>query len=375
MKPRILMIIALFYPCLGGAEQQALLLAGRLIRRGYQVTVLTRRLRGQPHRELIGEVPVHRSIRVLPLRKLFGITYLLSALWYLYRNAQAYDVIHCHELHGLHCVAALLFKKLYAKKAIALATSSGQGSDFRRLSRSLHGRFFLKKLRSLDRLITLSTLSSQEALQAGFSQDLLLSIPNGVDADIFCPGPAPDHVRPRIICVGRLIPSKGVPLLVRALRQLVDTGIDAQLDLVGDGPERQGLQHLAAELGLSGRITFHGSVYGVAALLQRASVFVLPSFIEGMSNAVIEAMACGLPVITTRVGASPDLIDDGVSGLLMEAGDEHALLAALRKVLEDRNCARRLGAAARQVVEARLSIDKITDRYSDLYANLMESRV
>lgn len=375
MKPRILMIIALFYPCLGGAEQQALLLAGRLIRRGYQVTVLTRRLRGQPHRELIQNVPVHRSIRVLPFRKVFGITYLLSAIWYLYRNVQAYDVIHCHELHGLHCVAALLFKKLYAKKTIALVTSSGQGSDFRRLSRSVHGRFFLKKLHSLDRLITLSNLSSQEALQAGFSQDLLLTIPNGVDADVFCPGPAPDNSSPRIIFVGRLIASKGVPLLVRALRQLVDTGIDAQLDLVGDGPERQGLQHLAAELGLSGRMTLHGSVYGVAALLQGASVFVLPSFIEGMSNAVIEAMACGLPVITTRVGASPDLIDDGVSGLLMEAGDGHALQAALQKVLEDRDLARRLGRAARQVVEARLSIDTITGRYIDLYADLMENRI
>jgi len=372
MRPRILMVIALFYPCLGGAEQQALLLGNRLIRRGYQVRILTRRLPGLPVREIVQGVPVQRGIWTLPFRKLFSLTYLLSVIWHLYRNRRTYDILHCHELHGLHCVCALLFQRFFAKKVLALATSSGQGSDFRRLGRSLHGRFFLKKLRALDRVVTLGHLSAEEARQAGFAPDRLLLIPNGVDADIFCPGPESDDKGRRIIFVGRLIPSKGVPLLVRALSKLAAAGLDAQLDLVGDGPERTSLQRLADELRVSARITLHGSVHGVAALLQQAAVFVLPSFIEGMSNAMLEAMACGLPVITTRVGASPELIEDGVSGLLINAGDEEALQTALQRVLQDRALARRLGTAARRIIEAKFSIDRIADRYSDLYADMME---
>ena len=114
-SPAIMMVVSLFYPHLGGAEQQALMLAEQLIKKGMRVSVLTRSLRGLPTFEVIRGVPVNRRIRTLPWGKCFGLSYLVSALWFLFCNRNSYDIIHCHLL-GFHSAVAVLLKRLSGKR-------------------------------------------------------------------------------------------------------------------------------------------------------------------------------------------------------------------------------------------------------------------
>lgn len=134
-SPRILMIISLFYPAIGGAEQQTLRLAELLIKKGAAVTILTRKMPNCKSFETFGNVPVYRFIRTVPWGKLFGISYCLSCLWYLFRERNSYDIIHCHILQGLHSFAAVCIKRLFNKKLIVKVAMAGAISDFAELKK------------------------------------------------------------------------------------------------------------------------------------------------------------------------------------------------------------------------------------------------
>ena len=155
-------------------------------------------------------------------------------------------------------------------------------------------------------------------------------VPNAVDTDLFAPGePRPGPAR--MIVVASLQPAKGIPQLLEALRDLPG---DAAVDIVGDGPQRHEYEEAARSAGLAERITFHGyrPKAAVAELMRSASFLVLPSLGENLPVAVLEAMACGLPVVATRVGGVPELVDHE-NGLLVEAGSADALRAGIERML------------------------------------------
>lgn len=141
----------------------------------------------------------------------------------------------------------------------------------------------------------------------------------------------------RILFVGRLVPVKGVAVLLQAFRRLVDLCPDASLTIVGQGGERTKLESLAVDLGLKSRIVFTGALtqQEVSAQMSEADVFVLPSFDEGLPVAIMEAMAAGVPVIATAVGGTPELVEDRITGQLVEAGDVEQLTQAMAACLID----------------------------------------
>jgi glycosyltransferase involved in cell wall biosynthesis len=188
--------------------------------------------------------------------------------------------------------------------------------------------------------------------------------------------PANGTAPPRIACVGRLLAYKGHAVLLRAL-----AGADvppplagAQLELVGDGPLRAELERDVAALGLRDRVRFHGAVPEpvVADVLARADVFALPSVIspdgdrEGIPNALIEAMAAGLPAVSTYHSGVPELIEDGRTGYLAQPGDVDDLRAALVRALTEPDPAPR-AEAARAVVEAEFSQHRSARRLVELF--------
>lgn len=139
-----------------------------------------------------------------------------------------------------------------------------------------------------------------------------------------------------IISIAILTPVKGISYLIRAMRRIHD----AELVIIGNGPERKKLESLSLNLKLNDRVSFlgwvnHGSRFWNC--LQKSTVFVLPSISEGLPRALIEAMACGLPVIATKVGGIPEVIKDGVNGFLVPPQNEEALAEAIEKVLNDVN--------------------------------------
>jgi glycosyltransferase involved in cell wall biosynthesis len=201
-------------------------------------------------------------------------------------------------------------------------------------------------------------------------------IPNGVALAAFPPAaPVPDDGPLRLLCVGRLIEHKGQRDLIRAVGRLRDAGVPATLELVGSGDARAAYEAEVAALRLGDRVRFRGYVprEAIAGCYAAAHVFVLPSANEGMSVATLEAMAAGLAVVTTRAGASGDLVVDGENGLLFERGDVGQLTAHLARLAGDRAFARRAGAASRARA-ARFSWDDAADAYVELLDGLAAAR-
>lgn len=181
----------------------------------------------------------------------------------------------------------------------------------------------------------------------------------GIDPDRY--GRAPGHASAkRLVFVGRLAAVKGVPVLLDALARLRADDPEVTLTLVGDGPERGWIEERIAELGLGGAVGITGYLDqdAVADRLARADVFVLPSFAEGVPVVLMEAMATGLPVVTTRIAGIPELVEDGVSGLVVPPGDAVALADALAALLADPARREEMGAAGRAHVAAEHAIDR-----------------
>lgn len=164
----------------------------------------------------------------------------------------------------------------------------------------------------------------------------------------------------RLVFVGRLAAVKGVPVLLEALARLRADDPEVTLTLVGDGPERGWIEARIAALGLAGAVTVTGYLGQgeVAAELAGSDIFVLPSFAEGVPVVLMEAMATGLPVVTTRIAGIPELVEDGVSGLVVPPGDAAGLAGALATLLADPALRDRMGAAGRAHVVAEHDIAK-----------------
>lgn len=202
-------------------------------------------------------------------------------------------------------------------------------------------------------------------------------IPNSIDVGRFAAGPAasrsslglPDG--PLIGMVAALRPEKDVPTLLRSvplIRQLIP---DARVVLVGDGSERSALTALAEALEIGQAVTFLGDRQDVSQLLPAFDVVVLSSISESFPNAILEAMACGRPVVATQAGGTPELVLEGVTGFLVNIGDHHALAGRIASVLRDAQLADRLGRSARELVERRFAHGQTVASVDAFYDDLL----
>jgi colanic acid/amylovoran biosynthesis glycosyltransferase len=177
----------------------------------------------------------------------------------------------------------------------------------------------------------------------------------------------------RLITTGAFIWRKGYEYLLLATRNLLDRGIPACLTIIGDGPERQRLLYTIHDLKLNEAVVLRGqlSPEQVRQQLQESDVFVLSSLSEGVSNAVLEAMACGLPVITTAVGGMREAVTDGIEGYLVPPRDAVAIADALIRLRQDPVTRERMGAAARARIQQDFYLDKQVDAFVDLFRSVV----
>jgi glycosyltransferase involved in cell wall biosynthesis len=171
--------------------------------------------------------------------------------------------------------------------------------------------------------------------------------------------------------VGRMTAVKRTNDVIRALRRLVDRGIDARLLLVGDGPDRAALERFASELGVIRRCLFVGYQHDVARFYAAIDVFLLPSANEGTPVSVIEALAAGRPAVATNVGGVPDVIRDGVDGFLVQIGDVETLADRLAELAGDSERRRSMGEAGRTRMMERYAVDRLVDDVDLLYRSLL----
>ena len=369
---RVLMVISQFYPLLGGTEVQAHQLAKGLLKRGIKVAVLTRHLKGLPRYELIEGIPVYRAIRTIPLGALWGMCYMISVFLFLYRKRNEYDIIHCHILQGLHTVVSLIFKYLFNKKVVVKMASSGETSDLRLLKDVKLGSLFTQWIKNVDAVVSVCKQSSHEIVNSGFSRDILVEIPNGVDTNKYCKNTRKkrNHIH-AITYIGRLDDFKGVDYLLNGFKDVLSEVNNVSLTIVGNGPNESFLRKRVIDLGIVDKVNFKGRQEDIVGELNSTDIFVLPSLSEGMSNVLLEAMACGLPVVATSVGGNDDLITDGLNGILVPPKDSGRLATVLVELINNDDLTRRLGEEARKTVEINYSINRIVDAYVDLYTRLV----
>lgn len=207
----------------------------------------------------------------------------------------------------------------------------------------------------------------------GVPRERLHYIPNGLDTRGW-PAPARGEraIPAQVLCVARLVPRKRQADLVRASAMLQQAGVEHQLILAGWGPTLPEVERLAAELGVAESTTFTGGVAPdeVRRLLARTSVFCLASTWEGMAGSVMEAMAAGLPVVGTDVNGIADLVQDGVTGVLVPPEQPAALAAALSNLLASPELADTMGARGRRRIEKEFSLDRVVREKQALYQRL-----
>ena len=183
-------------------------------------------------------------------------------------------------------------------------------------------------------------------------------------------GPLPEG-RPLVVAVANLWPVKGHRTLVEAIAAVHARRPDARFALVGDGPERAFLEQRIAALGLAGTVTLLGTRYDVPAILARADAACLPSLAEGLPNAIMEAMAAGLPVVATAVGGSPELVIPGETGQLAPPAAPALLADALLDVLADPVRARQMGTRGRRLIARTCSLQALAAGHGALYESVL----
>jgi len=366
---RVLMVVPQFpYPVVGGLEKQARLLSEELMRLGCEVCVLSGRMRpSQPaftHEEGI-EVyrlpwPRHRAIRWVLSPWSFAAAFLPLA--------RRCDVVHCHVLSGVGSYAILLARLL--RKPILVKLANVGASGLPGLRKRTLGALRLNLFGRADAVVAMSGESLAELETVGYPVARTLVTPNGIRV------PERAHAWPtrvdsacRLLMVGRLVPQKGIQDLLQALRQLSEGTVQVQptLDIAGEGSERANIEAAIYRHALGRRVRLLGHVERVPELMAGYDALVLPSYREGNSNVILEAMAAGLPVISTTVGGTRMLVGPGGARLLHAPGDVAALACLIEEVITNPEMRCRLGDAMRVRAEELFDVRIVARRYLAAY--------
>jgi len=241
--------------------------------------------------------------------------------------------------------------------------------------------FYLReKISSASFVVCISDFCRSQVLRIvpGLADDRLEVVRLGVDclalqpkrSEVGLSHAGPGHAPVHLVCTGRMVAAKGHRILLRSLALLRSSGVEFTCALVGDGPERSSLESLCKRLGISEQIQFLGAMAHQPTLSEvaRADVFVLASFAEGLPVALMEAMALGVPCISTMIAAIPELIDDKENGLLIPPANPEALCDALRTLAIDPKFRASLALRARAAVEGRYNLETNLDTLSAMWS-------
>lgn len=398
-EPRVLLLAETYHPVLGGGEKHTRSLALGLAGRGFRVNVITRRSSEDLLLlEVDGGVTIHR---VGPPGKGRGKKFAMvpGALRVVRKLARESDVLMNGgtrvlavparvAIYGTRC-ALVLRPELNGELDGSLAL---WGRKPRSLERSITfsaARARNLMLRRTGAVVAISKAIAREAVDAGFPAGKVHLIPHGIDMSEYAPATADQKMVHRrtlglpgdrllVTYTGRLIEGKGLETLFEAMRSLADLSA-LHLVLVGSGSGQvisieEKLRREAETAGLQGRVTFTGRVENVAAYLQASDVFVFPTLDEALGMSAVEAQACGLPAVASRTGGVPDVIEDGVTGILVPPGEPSPLAEGLRKLITDPELRRRLAVEARMRTEQKFALHTTVARYAELFRSLAVSR-
>jgi len=236
----------------------------------------------------------------------------------------------------------------------------------------------LMAFRMCDRVLCNSRAAAERLRQAGLPDRKLEVIPNGLSQELFEPCAPAIPRRPGVVRIGMIArmndPVKNHAAFLRAAARAILKLPEVEFLLVGDGPLRPGLEAMAHDLGIAGKVIFAGERHDIPALLSSMDVSVLISSSESLSNVILESMAAGVPVVTTDVGGNPELVRDGETGLLVPPGDEGRLVDAILRLALEPALRGHFGQRSEEFARSNFHIDTICRRYEQLYLSLLEEK-
>jgi glycosyltransferase involved in cell wall biosynthesis len=346
-----------------GTQIATYFMAEHLARRGHVVHVITTLDEGLPEESCEKGFYIHR----IPLIKIriFGALFHWRAIIRTLRKIEP-DLVHAQSL--ISGMPALISKKMLKIPYIVW----GQGSDVY-LPNGLVKLTSKTVIKNADSAIAL-TEDMKRVMQDIYNRDIAV-VPNGIELGVNVEKP---HVRileetyKRILFVGRLHPVKGVRYLIQAMQLIHESHPETKLILVGDGEERDYLEDLTDHLGIRECVDFVGEVphERIIDYLDHADVFVLSSLSESFGIVLLEAMACGLPIVATRVGGIPEIIEDGVNGYLVNPGDYQELSERIQLLLRDEASTAEMSKNNRQKATG-YSWEQVVNKLEKLYWGIL----
>lgn len=392
LRPRICMWSYHWPPEYSGAGLQARRLARALAARGWHVWALTSTGETGPVTETDDEGM--RVVRVPRSRARHFKAVAAQTIWRYWRalgrRRRDFDLLHVHSAYLDAALGATLARR-WGKACLVKNTLAG--ADLAHWGQGLWGKWQRWAFQSVGAFVGPSREAAGEFAAVGLPRRRVHHIPNGVDTAVFHPATPGERRSLRgklglpgearlVLNLSALTPRKGTDLLVEAMGRVASRHSDVHLALVGpwerDGKPLEGatadwlpaLRRRIAALGLEERVHIPGAQSNAPGWLRAADLFAFPAVNEGLPNAVLEAMATGLPMAAAAIAPLEGVAIDGENALLAVPGDAAALAAALDRLLSDAGLAARLGAAARRHVETSFSLDRVVGLYENLYGSL-----
>ena len=299
----------------------------------------------------------------------------LTAAWRFSRLIKrlAPDIIHAHDPHGVAMASlALSMGSASSTRLPALVAS-------RRVDFHLKGNAFSRwKHRQVDCFIAASEAIRQMLVADGVPADRTVTVHEGIDVDHVLAAPAVNvheafwlpHGAPVVGNVAALVPHKGQRYLIEAAYLAVQQVPDARFIIFGEGELREHLEHLVREHLLEKHVLLPGFRTDVLGCIKGCDLFVMSSVTEGLGTSLLDAMACARPIVATRTGGIPEIVEDEVNGLLVPPRDHTALAQAIVRALKDEDLRRTMGAAGFARVQARFTVERMVDETAAVYARL-----
>ena len=278
------------------------------------------------------------------------------------------EVIHSHGYKSnLYALAANLF----SRRVLVSTCHNWTGQT---VALRAYGKFDRFNLRFFDRIMCVSEEVRSRLLQSGVLNRKLDVILNGIPVSDFANTNSERKLdEPLIGMVGRLVEAKGFQLVLQRVPAILKQFPKARFILIGEGPQREEWARLVEKIGVEPSVSFAGAQKDMPRLYKSLTMFVLPSFNEGMPMSILEAMAAGVPVIATRVGSIPRVVHHEQTGLLVDKGDADGVQNAIERLIANPNFRIEMGNRGRTFVQENASVEQMADRYIAHYAELLSA--
>lgn len=378
---RVLMIAPQFHPLVGGYERACERLSITLAALGHDVTVMSEQ------RDL--SWPRHETFQGVELRRwwciylpgLHVVTSLLGLVSNLLWRGRRYEVWHVHQ-YGVHAALAVVLGRLLRRPVVLKLTNSSNQGLVRTLAQSRLPGLMAYLHRRVDAVVALTRETAAEAEAFGIPKVRIHLLSNGVNIEIFRPRDEQERnalkdklglgAKRVVIFVGRFAEAKNVEGLLKAW-SLTNGQMraDWQLLLVGDGPLMHAAEQLSKEYFIADTVGFVGQQKNIEEWMGAAEIYISTSWHEGLSNALLEAMATGLPVVATRVSGVAEIVEANDAGIAVEIGDMDGVASGLMVLANDSNMRNICGNTSRRAIEDNYSVNSVAARTVRIYCSLL----